>query len=207
MQVPWSPLWTLLFFAVGACRQLRFHPQPLIADIGVEASWIGLSLNDGLTRAITTASHQRDRAQRSSAALGLGYFLNPRTVLSFDIAGGTSPAATSRTEISTGDLVQTGLQNSRFISTNVGVQRKVSSNLFLNASLLGIWQAYNLSQTVYPDATGNALPITDPFLPMTATGYRPPRVPAFWERCLRETFRFMSGQNSLRIFAAMSTPS
>jgi FecR protein len=143
---------------------------------GVEASWIGLSLSDGLTRAITIASHQRDRAQRSSAALGLGYFLDPRTVLSFDIAGGTSPAATSRTEISTGDLVQTGLQNSRFISTNVGIQRKVSSNLFLNASLLGIWQAYTLSQAAYPDSTGNALLITDPFLPMTATGYRPPRV-------------------------------
>lgn len=143
---------------------------------GVEASWVGLSLGDELIRAITAASHQRDRAQRSSAALGLGYFLNPRTVLSFDLAGGTSPATTSRTETSTGNLVQTGLQNSRFISTNVGVQRKVSSHLFLNASLLGIWQAYNLNQTIYPDSIGNTLLITDPFLPMTATGYRPPRV-------------------------------
>ena len=107
-----------------------------------------------LTRSIAVDSHQRDRAQRSSAALGLGYFLNQRTVLSVDLAGGTSPAGTSRTEVSTGDLVQTGIQNSRFVSANLGVQTKVSSHLFLNASLLAIWQAYNLSQAVYPDSFG-----------------------------------------------------
>lgn len=143
---------------------------------GAEASWVGLALSDELTRSITVDSLQRDRAQRSSAALGVGYFLNPRTVLSVDLAGGTSPAGTSRTEISTGDLVQTGIQNSRFVSSNLGVQTKVSSHLFLNASLLGIWQAYNLSQAVYAGSSENAVLITDPFLPMTATGYRPPRV-------------------------------
>ena len=143
---------------------------------GAEASWVGLGLSDDLTRSITVASHQRDRAERRSEALGLGYFLNRRTVLSVDFAGGTSPAGTSRTEISTGDLVQTGIQNSRFVSANLGVQRKVSSHLFLNASLLGIWQAYNLGQAIYPGSSGSAVLITDPFLPMTATGYRPPRV-------------------------------
>jgi hypothetical protein len=143
---------------------------------GAEASWVGLALSDELTRSITVDSHQRDRAQRSSATLGVGYFLNPRTVLSVDLAGGTSPAGTSRTEVSTGDLVQTGIQNSRFVSANLGVQRKVSSHLFLNASLLGVWQAYNLSQAVYSGSSENAVLITDPFLPMTATGYRPPRV-------------------------------
>ena len=143
---------------------------------GVEASWLGLALSDDLTRSITVDSHQRDRAQRSSAALGLGYFLNPRTVLSVDFAGGTSPASTSRTEIGTGDsLLQTGIQNSRFVSANLGVQTKVSSHLFLNASLLAIWQAYDLSQAVYPGSFGNTVLITDPFLPLTATGYRPPR--------------------------------
>ena len=143
---------------------------------GVEASWLGLALSDDLTRSIAVDSHQRDRAQRSSAALGVGYFLNSRTVLSVDLAGGTSPAGTSRTEVSTGDLVQAGSQNSRFVSSNLGVQTKVSSHLFLNASLLAILQAYDLNQAAYPDSFGNTLLITDPFLPMTATGYRPPRV-------------------------------
>ena len=142
---------------------------------GAEASWLGLALSDVLTRSIAVDSRQRDRAQRSSAALGFGYFLNQRTVLSVDFAGGTSRASTGRTEISTDALLQTGAQNSRFVSANLGVQTKVSSHLFLNASLLTIGQAYDLRQAIYPDSLGNAVLITDPFLPLTATGYRLPR--------------------------------
>ena len=142
---------------------------------GAEAAWRGLALSDELTRSIAVDSHQRDRAQRSSAALGFGYFLNQRTVLSFDLAGGTSHAATDRTETGTGLLLQTGGQNSRFVSSHVAVQTKVSSHLFVNASLLAIWQGYDLSQMLFPDSFGNTVLITDPFLPLTATGYRPPR--------------------------------
>jgi len=142
---------------------------------GVEASWLGLALSDDLARSIAVDSHQRDRAQRSSAALGFGYFLNPRTVLSVDLAGGVSRASTGRTEISTGDLLQTGAQNSRFVSANLGVQTKLSSHLFLNASVLAIGQVYGLTQATYPGSVGSAVLITDPFLPLTATGYRPPR--------------------------------
>jgi hypothetical protein len=142
---------------------------------GVEASWLGLALSDTLTRSIAVDSHQRDRAQRSSAALGFGYFLNQRTVLSADLAGGVSRASTGRSETGTGDLLQTGIQNSRFVSANLGVQTKLSSHLFLNASLLAIGQAYDLNQATYPDSLGNTILITDPFLPLTATGYRLPR--------------------------------
>jgi len=142
---------------------------------GAEASWLRLALSDDLTRSIAVDSHQRDRAQRSSAALGFGYFLNQRTVFSVDFAGGGARASTGRTEISTDTLLQTGAQNSRFVSANLGVQTKVSSHLFLNASLLAIGQAYDLSQAIYPDSFGNTVLITDPFLPLTATGYRLPR--------------------------------
>ncbi len=142
---------------------------------GVEASWLGLALSDQLTRSIAVDSNQRDRAQRGTAALGFGYFLNQRTVLSVDFAGGASLASTGRTQTSDGALLQIGNQNSRFASMNVGVQTKLSSHLFVNASLLAIMQAYDLSQAAYPDSFGNAEMITDPFLPLTATGYRPPR--------------------------------
>jgi len=142
---------------------------------GVEASWLGLRLSDELTRSIAVDSNQRDRAARSTAALGFGYFLNQRTVLSVDYAGGASLASTGRTQASAGALLQTGNQSSLFASTNMGIQTKVTSHLFLNASLLVIMQAYDLSQAIYPDSFGNAEPITDPFLPLTATGYRPPR--------------------------------
>jgi hypothetical protein len=142
---------------------------------GVDASWLGLGLSDNLTRAIAVNSYQRDRAQRTSAALGLGYFLNQRTVFSLDIAGGASLANTDRTQTSDSLLLQTGNQSSRFASANVGVQTNLSSHIFLSASFLYITQAYDLSQLIYPDSLGNTVFITDPFLPLTATGYRPPR--------------------------------
>ncbi len=142
---------------------------------GVDASWLGLGLSDSLTRAIAIDSYQRDHAQRTSAALGLGYFLNQRTVLSVDFAGGTSLAGTDRTQASDSLPLQTGNQRSRFASANVGVQTNLSSHIFLSASFLYITQAYDLSQLIYPDSFGNSVFITDPFLPLTATGYRPPR--------------------------------
>jgi len=142
---------------------------------GINASWLGLGLSDSLARAIAVNSYQRDRAQRTSAALGLGYFLNRRTLLSLDFAGGTSLAATNRTQTSDSLLLQAGNQHSRFASANVGGQFNVSSHIFLNASYLYIRQAYHLRQLVYPDSFGNAVFIADPFLPLTATGYRPPR--------------------------------
>jgi FecR protein len=142
---------------------------------GVDASWLGLGLSDSLTRAIAANSYQRDRAQRTSVALGFGYFLNHRTVFSVDIAGGTSLASTNRTQTSDSLLLQTGDQHSRFVSANVALQTNLSSHLFLSASFLYIRQAYDLNQLVYPDNFGNTMLITDPFLPLTATGYRPPR--------------------------------
>jgi hypothetical protein len=150
-------------------------PLPRKLFYGVEASWLGLALNDDLTRSIVADSHQRDRAQRGAAALGLGYFLNERTVLSADFAGGVASASTGRTEIGTGALLQTGVQSSRFVSANLGAQTKLSSHLFINASLLAILQGYDLSQALYPASFGNTVLITDPFLPLTATGYRLPR--------------------------------
>jgi hypothetical protein len=77
--------------------------------------------------------------------------------------------------MNTGALLQTGSQNSRFLSTNLGVQTRLFSHLILTASLLGIWQGYDLSQAIYPGSLGNTVLITDSFLPLTATGYRLPR--------------------------------
>ena len=55
---------------------------------GVTAAWLGISLLDGMTRATTVDSHERDRAQRGSVAVGLGYALTRSTTVSFDLAGG-----------------------------------------------------------------------------------------------------------------------
>lgn len=142
---------------------------------GVNASWLGLGLSDRLTRAIAVNSYQRDGAHRASAALGLGYFLNERTLLSLDFAGGTSLAGTNRSQASDSLLLQTGNQHSRFASANVGGQFNVTPHIFLNASFLYIRQAYHLRQLIYPDGFGNNVFIANPFLPLTATGYRPPR--------------------------------
>jgi len=56
-----------------------------------------------------------------------------------------------------------------------GIDQYMPDRMILNASFLFIRQAYDLNQLAYPDSFGNTMLITDPFLPLTATGYRPPR--------------------------------
>jgi hypothetical protein len=132
---------------------------------GVEASWLGLSLDEGLVRTQTPDSLQRDRAHRGTLGLGLGYLLNRRTVLSFDLAGGTSPATIARSETATGTLLQTGAGKNRFVSAHAAVQSDVWRRLFISASLLSIWQTHNLGFGLFPDSFGHITAIPSSFLP------------------------------------------
>ena len=140
---------------------------------GIEGSWLGVALNDDLTRSVAVNSHQRDRAQRASVGIGLGYLLNRRTVLSFDVAGGSSRAQTLRTENVTGAQLQTGSENSRFLSAHLALQTDLSRRLFVSASLLSIFQGDHLSYGLYPDQFGNSVPIEDLFLPLAPGSTRP----------------------------------
>ena len=75
---------------------------------GLDASIVGLSLDDALVRAGAVNSHQRDRSHREAFGLGLGYVLNPRVILTLDAVGGTSSLMALRLENATSRLLQNG---------------------------------------------------------------------------------------------------
>ena len=147
---------------------------------GIAAAWLGISLLDGMTRATTVDSHERDRAQRGSIAIGLGYALTRSTTLSFDLAGGTARTWASRTEDGTGALLQNAVADSHFTSAHLAVQSDVTRRLFLTASFLNIWQKHALNVDLFPDQFGNRTLVEDSFFPMTsAPSFYAPRFSDF----------------------------
>jgi hypothetical protein len=134
---------------------------------GLTAAWLGISLLDGMTQATIVNSHERDRAQRGSVAIGLGYALTRSTTLSFDLAGGTARTWASRTEDSTGALLQNAVADSYFTSAHAAVQSDVTRRLFLTASFLQVWQRHSLNVDLFPDRFGNRTSVEDSFFPMS----------------------------------------
>ncbi|MCX6631459.1 MAG: hypothetical protein NTW28_27925, partial [Candidatus Solibacter sp.] len=131
---------------------------------GFAAAWLGISLLDGMNRIATVDSHERDRAQRGTVAVGLGYALTRRTTVSFDLAGGSARTWAARTEDATGALLENAVAGRRFVSAHAAVQRDVTSRLFLTASLLNVWQTHNLNWNLFPDRFGNRTSVEDAFL-------------------------------------------
>ncbi len=133
---------------------------------GVTAGWLGISLLDGMIRATTVNSHERNRAQRGSVAIGLGYALTRKTTLSFDLAGGTARMWASRTEDGTSALLQNAVADSHFTSAHAAVQSDITRRLFLTASFLQIWQSHALNVNLFPDRFGNTTSVEDSFFSM-----------------------------------------
>ena len=133
---------------------------------GFTAAWLGISLLDGMTRINTVDSHERDRAQRGSVAIGLGYALTRSTTLSFDLAGGSARTWASRTEDSTGALLQNAVADSHFTSAHAAVQSDITRRLFLTASFLQVWQAHGLNVDLFPDRFGNRTSVEGAFFSM-----------------------------------------
>ena len=139
---------------------------------GFAAAWLGISLLDGMNRITTVDSHERDRAQRGTVAAGLGYALNARTTLSFDLAGGSARTWAARTEDSTLALLQNAVAGSHFVSAHAAVQSDITRRLFLTASLLNVWQTHNLNVNLFPDRFGNLTNVEDAFFPMNPAAAR-----------------------------------
>ena len=143
----------------GAISQRLFY--------GFTASWLGVSLLDGIVRTGTVSSHERDRAHRGAAAVGLGYSLTRRTVLTLDLAGGASHNSALRNEDATGNPLQNSGGNNRFLSAHVAVQRDLGRHLFVSASFLHLWQWSDLTLALVPDRIGYESQGWDSFFPLT----------------------------------------
>ncbi len=143
---------------------------------GFAAGWLGVSLRDGMSRTTTVDSHERDRAQRGSAAFGLGYALTRSTTLTFDLAGGSARTWAARTEDTSLALLQNAVANSHFVSTHLAMQVEATRKLFFTASFLNIWQKHDLKVDLFPDQFGNRTLVEDSFFPMSsAAGQYVPR--------------------------------
>jgi hypothetical protein len=158
--------------------RLRGQISPRIS-YGFAAAWLGISLQDAMDRITTVDSHQRDRAQRESMAAGLGYALTRSTTLSVDLAGGTARTWASRTEDSSGTLLQNAVAGSHFVSAHAAVQSDITRRLFLTASFLNIWQAHNLNVSLFPDKFGNRTSVESAFFPLNQTTLYAPRFSDF----------------------------
>ena len=139
---------------------------------GVTAAWLGVSLQDSLVRTNAVVSHERDRAQRGSLGVGLGYALTRRVVLSLDVAGGATRTQAARTEDGTGALLQNGTANGHFVSVHGAVQADLTRRLFVSASLLNVWQCHELNVDLFPDRYGQSTLVQDSFFPFTPAAFQ-----------------------------------
>jgi hypothetical protein len=139
---------------------------------GVQASWLGLWLDDRLWRAASVDSHQTDNISRAAFGLGLGYAFRPRVVLSFDVVGGFTRSKNLRTEDATRNLLEDKRQDGHFVSIHAALQADVWRQLFVSASLLVARQSFGSNLTLYPDRFGRLLTSDGLFSPNALTSDR-----------------------------------
>lgn len=139
---------------------------------GIEANWLGLSLQDGLTRDYAPASHQRDYANRETLGIGLGYALGRHSILSLDTALGQSHLAAQRGQDLTGQTLQTDRSDSQFVSAHIALQTDLTRHLFLTASYMNVWQSHSQAISVFADSFGGLTPLNTPFFSLAAPAYQ-----------------------------------
>lgn len=124
---------------------------------GVEGTLRFAHADESLRRAVIVDSRERDRLTHGVIGFGLGYALRPRTVLSFDVAGGYSRGNARRFEDATGNVLEEDGRRARFLSLHAGMQTDVWRNLFVGGSFLYLLQSHKDSLTLYPDRFGRRL--------------------------------------------------
>ena len=121
---------------------------------GAEGTLLFGDTRENYKRSVIVNSTERDRTNRATLGFGLGYILNPRTVFSFDVAGGLINTNQLRTEDFTGNLLETERGRSRFLSLHAAVQRDVWRNIFASASILSLTNSRTEDAAFFPDRFG-----------------------------------------------------
>jgi len=132
---------------------------------GAQASWFLLSLDEQLKLSTIVNSHEHNRTTGSSFALGIGYAIRPRIVLTLDFAGGFANTTTVRTEDATGNLLERNRRGSPFLSAHEAIQADVWRHLFVTGSFLAIRQTLSTNLVLYPDHFGRLLLTDGTFAP------------------------------------------
>ena len=139
---------------------------------GATGSWLGTSLAGGLAPSGTADSLARDRAQRDSLGFGIGYAASRRVLLTLDTAAGTSRVASSRLESLTGNLLQNGAADGRFVSAHAAIQVNLTRRFFVSGSLLNVWRAQHVNVDLFPDQFGWTTLAQDSFFPLSPSAYQ-----------------------------------
>jgi hypothetical protein len=127
---------------------------------GAAAAYFGVSLLDGLRRSMSPDGHARDRAHRGSIAFGMSYAAMPRTVLTFDVAGGGGRTSIAQSEDFGRKPIESGAQSSRFAGFHAAMQHDLTRRIFLNASFLNVWRSQGTSANLFQQ---------DPFFSLAST--------------------------------------
>ena len=122
-----------------------------------------------IQRSTIVDSTENATITRATLGFGIGYVLRPRTIFSFDIAGGLIRSKEPRTENLTGNLLESERQRARFLSLHAAVQTDVWRNLFVSASLLSITQSRTTDTALFPDRFGRLLNSEGVFVPNERT--------------------------------------
>lgn len=124
---------------------------------GAEGTLLFGNTQENYRRSVIVDSSERDRTTRATLGFGVGYVLRPRTIFSFDAAGGLIRSDQTHRENLTGNQLENERQNSRFLSLHTAVQTDVWRNLFVSVSLLSITQSRTTDSALFPDRFGRTL--------------------------------------------------
>ena len=124
---------------------------------GAEGTLLFGQTREIFRRSVIVDSTGLNRTNRATLGFGLGYVLRPRTIFSFDAAGGLIGTNRHRNEDFTGNRLETENAGARFFSLHAAVQTDVRRNTFVSASILSLTNARTADTAFYADRFGRVL--------------------------------------------------
>ncbi len=124
---------------------------------GAEGTFLFGRVNEIYRRSTIVNSTENDRTNRATLGFGLGYVFRPRTIFSFDVAGGLIKTNQRRIEDFTGNPLETERGWARFLSFHAALQTDVWRNFFASASILSLTNSRTADKTFFPDRFGRIL--------------------------------------------------
>jgi hypothetical protein len=124
---------------------------------GFEGSYLFAATDESARHSGVVDSQTHDFSTRAALGFGLGYALRPRTIFSFDAAGGTAHIHDTRHENATGNLLEDERKRAFFLSLHAALQADVWRRLFIGGSILSVSQSRISDLTLYPDRFGRRL--------------------------------------------------
>jgi hypothetical protein len=127
---------------------------------GVEGTALVANTDEHTQRPFAENANERADTKRLTFSLGLGYALRPRTLFSFDVAGGFSRTNALRRAETTGNILEDERQRNRFLSLHGAAQSDLWRRLFASASILFLAQSRLADTALFTDRFG-ILPASD----------------------------------------------